>query len=339
VQKTQRPIVIVGTLVFVVTTLLLALAVPASATPVSDKKAQARAVMAQLDELNMKMEIAVEAYNDAVGKLQVVNDKIADNEAALTTARFNLMVAKQSLEARAVAMYKRQSVDLLDVVLASRSFEELITQVDMLNRLGESDVAVVDSIEGYKKDIAKARTELSADRAAAVKLVGDRGATKSEIEAALAKRQTMLHGIENEIAALERQARQQASQAAVDAGVQTVGGTAPPGSPQVVSIAFSKAGCPYEYGAAGPNSFDCSGFTMWCYAQIGKGLPHNAAAQQAMSTPITADQAMAGDLVFFGSPAHHVGIYIGGGMMIHAPHTGAVVGTGSVAGNSGFGRP
>ena len=53
-----------------------------------------------------------------------------------------------------------------------------------------------------------------------------------------------------------------------------------------------------------------------------------------MCTPISADQAMAGDLVFFGSPAHHVGIYIGGGMMIHAPHTGAVVGTGSVAGNS-----
>ena len=58
-----------------------------------------------------------------------------------------------------------------------------------------------------------------------------------------------------------------------------------------------------------------------------------------MCTPVSADQAMAGDLVFFGSPAHHVGIYLGGGTMIHAPHTGAVVSVGSTAGASGFGRP
>jgi peptidoglycan DL-endopeptidase CwlO len=335
----RRRIAVFGLLVAVAATLLLTLATTASATPIQDKKAQARAVMAQLDQLNAKMEIAVEAYNSANDKLAVVNAKISDNEKALKTARFNLMVAQSTLEARAVAMYKRQAVDLLDVMLSSSSFDELISQVDMLNRLGESDVNVVDSIQGYEKQIAAARTGLQSDRAAAVKLVSESSANKAEVEAALAKRQTMLKGIEDEIAALQRQAQHVATKQAVQDGAATVGGTAPPGSPQVVVIAAQQIGKPYLYGGAGPDSFDCSGLTMFCYGAVGIGLPHNAAAQQAMCTPISADQLTAGDLVFFGSPAHHVGIFAGGTSMIHAPYTGTNVGYGSIAGASSFGRP
>ena len=91
------------------------------------------------------------------------------------------------------------------------------------------------------------------------------------------------------------------------------------------------------YGGSTPSGFDCSGFTMFCYAQIGIGLPHNAAAQQASVAAVSSPQP--GDLVFFGYPAYHVGLYVGGGSMIHAPHTGAVVSYGSTAGASGYGRP
>ncbi len=91
---------------------------------------------------------------------------------------------------------------------------------------------------------------------------------------------------------------------------------------------------PYVYGGATPAGFDCSGLTMYCYAQVGVYLPHGATLQQKMSTPVPLHALQPGDLVFFGSASYsyHVGIYTGSGQMIHAPHTGAVVSYGSISG-------
>ena len=91
---------------------------------------------------------------------------------------------------------------------------------------------------------------------------------------------------------------------------------------------------PYVWGGAGPSGFDCSGLTMYCYAQIGIGMSHGATDQQRASKPVPLNALQPGDLVFFGSASysHHVGIYVGGGSMIHAPHTGAVVSYGSISG-------
>lgn len=92
-----------------------------------------------------------------------------------------------------------------------------------------------------------------------------------------------------------------------------------------IAAAESQLGKPYVWGAAGPSSYDCSGLTMWAFAKIGISLPHSAALQSNMGTRVSVSQLQTGDLVFWGSPAHHVGIYIGGGRFIHAPHTGDVV--------------
>ncbi|MDH4139710.1 MAG: NlpC/P60 family protein [Coriobacteriia bacterium] len=84
-------------------------------------------------------------------------------------------------------------------------------------------------------------------------------------------------------------------------------------------------GAPYRWGASGPNAFDCSGFTMFVYSQVGVSLPHSSRAQLGCGERVSRSDLQPGDLVFFGSPIHHVGIYVGGGNYIHAPHTGAVV--------------
>ena len=106
------------------------------------------------------------------------------------------------------------------------------------------------------------------------------------------------------------------------------------GHSAVVGIAQRYLGVPYVYGGASPSGFDCSGLTMYCYAQIGIGLSHGATDQQQASTPVPLSALQPGDLVFFGSASYsyHVGIYVGGGSMIHAPHTGAVVSYGSIGG-------
>ena len=90
-------------------------------------------------------------------------------------------------------------------------------------------------------------------------------------------------------------------------------------------------GTPYVYGGASPGGFDCSGFVMYVFNQIGVSLPHNAAAQYGYGMPVSRDQLQPGDLVFFNGLGH-VGIYIGGGQMIHSPHTGDVVKISSLSG-------
>ena len=98
----------------------------------------------------------------------------------------------------------------------------------------------------------------------------------------------------------------------------------PPVYGGVVGVAMNYLGTPYVWGGSSPGGFDCSGFVMYVFAQMGVSLPHNAAAQYGYGTPVSRDQLEPGDLVFFDGLGH-VGIYIGGGQFVHSPHTGDVV--------------
>lgn len=97
----------------------------------------------------------------------------------------------------------------------------------------------------------------------------------------------------------------------------------------IVATAKSKLGCAYKYGSTGPYTFDCSGFTQWVYAQNGKSIPRTSGAQKAGGTIVSLSELQVGDIVW---RSGHVGIYVGNGQVIHAPHTGAVVSYTSVSG-------
>lgn len=104
----------------------------------------------------------------------------------------------------------------------------------------------------------------------------------------------------------------------------------------LIAEAKAQLGKPYVYGADGPGSFDCSGLTQYVYGALGISLPRTAAQQQRAATSTSSPTA--GDLVFWGNPAHHVALYIGNGMMIAAPHTGDVVKIQQVYGSPTYGR-
>lgn len=112
----------------------------------------------------------------------------------------------------------------------------------------------------------------------------------------------------------------------------------PPVSGGVLAIAASLSGIPYVYGGSTPAGFDCSGFTMYIFAKVGISLPRTAAGQQAATTRVSSPQP--GDLVFFGYPAYHVGIYAGNGMMYDSPRTGLSSGLRAIWSSSvTYGRP
>jgi len=236
-------------------------------------------------------------------------------------------------------------VGIVDVLFASNSFDDLVTQLNLMERLGNSDVDTVRSIAAYQQDIKDRRVKLDADKKAAAKLVTERAAQKGEVLAVQGRLEQMTAGIKNDIQRLQEQ-QAAAAQAAAEAAAQAAaggasnggGGSVPDpggsGNSAVVAIAQRYLGVPYVYGGASPSGFDCSGLAMYCYAQVGVGLSHGATDQQHASTPVPISALQPGDLVFFGnaSYSYHVGIYVGGGSMINAPHTGAVVSYGSIGG-------
>ncbi|WP_242613900.1 NlpC/P60 family protein [Actinomadura roseirufa] len=101
---------------------------------------------------------------------------------------------------------------------------------------------------------------------------------------------------------------------------------------QALRYAMTKIGRPYVWGAAGPTTFDCSGLTMWAYKQVGINLPHYTGSQWNAGTRVSESELQPGDLVFFHSDLHHMGMYVGDGKMLHAPHTGDVVKIAPMAG-------
>jgi cell wall-associated NlpC family hydrolase len=112
-------------------------------------------------------------------------------------------------------------------------------------------------------------------------------------------------------------------------------------TPVALAWAFSELGKPYVWAATGPNTFDCSGLTQYVWHEAGVSVPRVAAAQDTWSIPVPLSELLPGDLVFYGqTDVHHVGIYIGDGLMINAPHTGDVVRVSSIwwSDLAGFGR-
>jgi cell wall-associated NlpC family hydrolase len=329
-------VILIGT--FLVSLLL---AGTATASPISQKKARLRTVQAKLDRVYNEAEMAVEKYNQANGQLQAVQQQIAENQRLLDMAEHNLGLANEQLKRRAQELYKTRGVGFIDVLFSANTFDELVTQLDMMARLGNSDVDTVKAIAAYRRDIRDRRVKLGADKKAAAKLVAERAAQKNAILAVEARLKRMTKGLQAEIKRL----REQAAAAARLAAQQSWGGVVPPpvdpnapGHPEIVSIAQRYVGVPYVWGGASPGGFDCSGLTMYCYAQIGVSLYHGATMQQRQSTPVALSDLRPGDLVFFGnsSYSHHVAIFAGGGSVIEAPHTGDVVRYGSLGGRDAW---
>ena len=325
--------------------LSFALSVPASASPVSDKKARLKQVQAKLQVVYHQVDMAVEKYNQATSQLHTVQGQIKQNEHLLKVAEYNLGVANTQLQSRAQDIYKSRDVGVVDVLFSANSFDELVTQLDMMERLGNSDVDTVRSIAAYRSDIKDRRVRLQADKQSAAKLVETAAAQKSKVVGLEHQLEGMTAGIKADINRLQAQQAAAAKAAADAAAAAASGGSGgggggvvvdPGGSGNsaVVAIAQRYLGVPYVYGGASPSGFDCSGLVMYCYAQVGIGLSHGATDQQRASTPVPISALQPGDLVFFGSASYsyHVGIYVGGGSMINAPHTGAVVSYGSISG-------
>jgi cell wall-associated NlpC family hydrolase len=263
-----------------------------------------------------------------------------------------LKIAQKSLAARLVSAYtSTQDNSTIAVLLGANSLEDLLNRVETINSTSSQDANIVRQVAASRKAIERNRIELRNAHSEQQRIVTQKAAQRRHIESQLAARRELLSSIKGEIermkAAEAAQQRRLAAAAQSRFAGQTtpsvsgvgVGASTPEGSTiappnvhgGVVGVAMRYLGVPYVWGGASPRGFDCSGLVMYAFAAVGVSLPHSSYAQFNMGTSVSIGQLQPGDLVFF-SGASHVGIYIGGGQFIHAPHTGDVVKISSLSG-------
>lgn len=329
----------------------------AAADPtISAKRAQAQDVLNQIREIDSRLSHAVEAYNLANVRLEGIDADLVANARYLKMARTSLKSARAHLSRRLVALYVNgEQTSGLEVLLGAESLEQLLSRLDAVDRVTQQDARVLGEVKSFKTEVQTRKRKLQQARRAQAREVAERTAQQSLIAGQLREREQMLAGVREEIAELEaaevrRQERLQAQARArlaaqslepesPEVSTRTI---APASEPElaapaelsapapdaryggVVGIAMQYLGVPYRWGGADPSGFDCSGFLMYVYAQVGVSLPHNAAMQYGLGTAVSKEQLQPGDLVFFDGLGHN-GMYIGGGQFIHSPHSGDVV--------------
>ena len=318
----------------------------------SSQQSRAQDVLAQIQQIDARLGHAVEAYNLANVKLDRIERQLEENKRHLSIARTNFGRAQSQLADRVVTLYTSpQEASTLAVVLGATSLDDLLRRIDTVSRVSEQDSQVLGKMRSFRTQMKRRAVALRDARVEQREIVAARAAERASIERQLAERQALLSSIRAEIARIQAAERAQqralasqvrsslTSQSSSDGGVgaaavSSEGASVAPPSRYggVVGIAMRYLGTPYRWGGASPSTgFDCSGFIMYVYAQVGVSLPHNAAAQYGYGTPVSRSDLQPGDLVFFNGLGHN-GIYVGGGSFIHSPHTGDVVKISSLSG-------
>jgi cell wall-associated NlpC family hydrolase len=341
---------------------LPALGSPAVAAPQQDlaaKQAEARRLQARLDANTERASMLDEDYLEAQAAFEDATDRIATAEQALVMADENTQRLRGLLASRAARLYMTAgNADPLGIDAADA--RELGTRAKYAEAAADRDRTVLDDLkiaeeqlDAQRKDLEKERASAEERKHAADKARDEVAAANDEIRDLLSSARADIRDLAQQIereraeaAARAARAAQQQAQAAQqqarnaqqaarspnrssspsDIGVDPGNVPAPSGGAgAAVAYARAQVGKPYRYAGVGPDAYDCSGLTMMAWRQGGVAMAHGARAQYAAFPKVPISQLQPGDLVFFGSPIHHVGIYVGGGTMIEAPHTGAFV--------------
>lgn len=318
---------------------------PPAAAEAADTPQTSADVAGQVAELNHELEIVTEQYLDARILLEQREQEEAVATAQLRTVQADLADLDAEVRTIAHSSYTGNQVASFTALMTSTSPQEFL---DRLNTL--------EAISGYNNgrvtDLTRAQQQAADLTASAEQARAEAAAASAEIQAKQTRMETELPVLEAMMATLTEQEREAALARSHEVGSDestasrqgdrqdgtgsesSAPESSAPSSPIVaptaaaqiaVDTAYAQLGDPYQWAAAGPDSFDCSGLTMYSYAAAGISLPHSSSAQSTMGTYVPRDQLLPGDLVFYYSPVSHVGIYIGNNQLIEAPNTGSVV--------------
>ncbi|MEU9074257.1 NlpC/P60 family protein [Kitasatospora sp. NPDC004745] len=320
-------------------------------------------VKEQVDQLNEQAEVATEKLNAAQEKQQELQKQVTGLQDQVARQQAQVTDLQGGLAEIAGEQYRNGGISQTVQLMFSASPDNFLNQAGTLNQAGDTQKGQLKQLQDEQRKLDQVRTEAQGKLAEMETTTQQLKAAKDEVQGKLKAAQDLLNTLtEQERQALRaaeekaaaeakakadaaaKAAQQQAAQQAADRSSRDSNRTdlsapttsAPAPKPvaagssrgaAALSIAATKVGSPYVYGATGPSSFDCSGLMVWAFNQAGVSLPRTSQEQAGAGTRIGSDlsQAQPGDLLIFYSDAHHVGIYAGNGQVLHAPKPGASV--------------
>lgn len=298
----------------------------------------------RLDALERELSLRVEEYNQATIRLAELQARLESvrHEAERANAEAERAIA--DLNETAVRAYTEAGTQYA-VLLDAGSLNDFSDRLEFIETLSETDSDVA-----TEADVAMQRARWTAeDLAAAVAdrrdTVQELGERQAQIRAGVAEARELYQELDRSYQSAQQAAQTSTASQSVSTSVSAP--IPPPPAPNanvqaVLGAAYSVIGTPYQWGGSSPTTgFDCSGFTMWAWSHAGVSLPHSSAAQYASLPHVAQADLQPGDLLFFYSPISHVGIYVGGGRMIHSSHPGTTISVVPVYWQyfSGAGRP
>jgi cell wall-associated NlpC family hydrolase len=273
------------------------------------------------------------AITEDLNQTQVRLDGIEKEMAttSLEVSRIQKRMGSQLDAAESIAqeLYKGGSSVTLEAVLAAQDIDEIETRLEYLRSSQDSQTEVFERLAVDRQLLNTKLAELDEKKQEAAAEEERLAALKSELEDKVASQRDEVDRLSDLLAAAER--------AATEAAEPATAAVVPPPAPVNVNVdsnsragiavqtALDQVGDPYVWAAAGPDSFDCSGLTMYAWAAAGVSLPHSSAMQYSSTTRVSTSALQPGDLLFYYSPVHHVAMYIGGGRMVEAPYSGLSV--------------
>ena len=323
---------------------------------IAAKRNEADQAQSKLDDLQTACEMRYEELQQIEDALTQTRQRIVLTQSELADANAQLAATQAQLDDRATAIYRNGEVGLIDVFVGATSFNDFITRLDLMRRIGRSDAALVSAVKDAKTRVETAETSLESREAEQVELRDQAQAKSQEYQDAYGQQKAYLATLNTQLkkliadeqARLAKIAAEQAAAAAAKlkaaAAKAAASGSSASGRSfdstslgashaDAVAVAKRYLGVPYVWGGTSPSGFDCSGLVQYSYAQVGVTLPRTSREQFHVGSFIPRDRLdllKAGDLVFFGyngdaSQIHHVGMYVGSDDFIEAPAAGEVV--------------
>ncbi|MFJ7020699.1 NlpC/P60 family protein [Streptomyces sp. NPDC101117] len=329
----------------------------AQANPSADDRPSLEEVEKKVDDLYRQAESATEKYNAAKEKTTKQRKRVDTllDDVARRTQKLN--DAREELGRNAAAQYRTGAAapDTATFLLADTP-QDYFDQSQLMNRMTGRQKQSVDEYFTEQSATMKKRQEATRSLETLTESQKDLRTAKSTVQKKLADARQLLSELTAQekarLAAIEKRKQEEAARKAEELarqqaeaererereeavqqqeqGQQEQGSTAPDGSyatkaEKALAFARTQIGKPYVWGATGPDSYDCSGLTQAAWKAAGVDIPRVTYDQVEAGTTVPLSSAQPGDLVFFYDDITHVGLYIGNGMMIHAPKPGAYV--------------
>jgi cell wall-associated NlpC family hydrolase len=303
---------------------------PATAAPPTNNSSGSGDPMQQYQQLSRQADQLNEQINNAQADLNKKNAEVAKANGDIAKAK-SAGAAAQKLEDQfrgqvdqlTAASFEGARMSQLSALLTGTSAKDFLSKAEDLQDLAADNYAVLSNFQKAVNAAQAAQSRAEQDRQTAQRAASAAKDLLNQLNTKKAQLNTQIQKVDRALHSLSAQ-----QQHALNTDIGPQGSfIAPAGvAGRAMEIALGERGVPYKYGGATPAGFDCSGLVMWAYAQAGMGgLPHSAAGQQDMGVAVSRADLRPGDLVFFGSPAYHVGIYVGNGEMVNAPQSGEVV--------------